>query len=116
MYNNILFLDIETVPRYPGFEGMPEDWKALWEHKASHLSRDPEKDSPESLYERAGIYAEFGKIICISCGILSGHGVNRKIAIKSFFGDDEKLVLLTFSDMLNRWSAEGKYLCAHNGK
>ena len=50
-------------------------------------------ETNESLYPRAGIYAEFGKIICISCGVLQGSGEQRKIIIKSFAGDDEKLLL-----------------------
>src|SRR5690606_7785256 len=63
------------------------------------------------------IYAEFGKIICISCGIIHGSENERKLVIKSFAGDDEKKILADFTEMLNRWSSnEPKYLCAHNGK
>ena len=115
--NNILFIDIETVPQYPSYAQMPEEWKRLWELKSAYLLKNKENETTESIYPRAGIYAEFGKIICIGCGILSGIGDERKMTIKSFFSDDEKIVLLTFCDMLNNWmAADSKYLCAHNGK
>lgn len=115
--NNILFLDIETVPQYSSYDQMPEEWKQLWNIKAGYLIRNREEETFESIYPRAGIYAEFGKIICISCGILSGSGEGKKISIKSFAGDNEKIILLEFADMLKKWTAnEQKYLCAHNGK
>ncbi|HKH60141.1 MAG TPA: 3'-5' exonuclease, partial [Flavitalea sp.] len=114
---NILFLDIETVSQYAGFEGLPEDWKELWSKKAEGLLRNKENQTVESVYERAGIYAEFGKIVCISCGVLQINGGHKKLLLKSFAGDDEKEILSSFCDMLTRWSADGnKYLCAHNGK
>jgi predicted PolB exonuclease-like 3'-5' exonuclease len=115
--NHILFLDIETVPKYSSYSEMPEEWKPLWDLKASYLIRHKETETPESIYPRAGIYAEFGKIICIGCGILSGAGAGKKLVIKCFFGDDEQLLLYQFVEMLNKWTAdETKYLCAHNGK
>jgi 3'-5' exonuclease len=115
--NNILFLDIETVPQFSGYSSLPEDWKQLWDTKSVSLIKYHEGQTNETLYPRAGIYAEFGKIICISCGVVQGSGGQRKIIIKSFAGDDEKILLLQFMDMLGKWSAgEPKYLCAHNGK
>ena len=114
---NILFLDIETVSQYATFEGMPEVWKELWSRKAEGLLRNKENLTVENVYERAGIYAEFGKVICITCGIVQVNGSERKLLLKSFAGDDEKEILSSFCDMLTRWSVEGnKYLCAHNGK
>lgn len=115
--HNILFLDIETVPQHPSFELVPNDWKDLWTKKAEALLRNREDETTESIYPRAGIYAEFGKIICISCGVLQGTGDPKKIVLKSFAGDNEKIVLHEFSEMLKKWSAgEQKFLCAHNGK
>jgi len=115
--HNILFLDIETVPQHDGHENMPEEWKTLWDLKASYLIRNKETETTQSIYSRAGIYAEFGKIICISCGLIQGAGQEKKLVLKSFCGNDEKLVLHQFSEMLNRWCSEGnKFLCAHNGK
>jgi len=116
-FHHILFLDIETVPQYPDYNGLPEGWRALWDNKSNSLLKYHEGENNESLYPRAGIYAEFGKIICISCGVLQVAEGQKKIILKSFYGDDEKLLLHQFSEMLNKWSAgEQKFLCAHNGK
>jgi predicted PolB exonuclease-like 3'-5' exonuclease len=115
--HTILFLDIETVSQYPVFGDVPEDWKQLWRHKAEAMNRDKTPVTPEEVYARAAIYAEFGKIICISCGVLSGPPAERKLSVKSFYGDEEKEVLLQFYELLHKWGSEGqKYLCAHNGK
>ncbi|MEO5682622.1 MAG: 3'-5' exonuclease [Chitinophagaceae bacterium] len=114
---NILFLDIETVSQQPSFDMLHEEWKSLWKRKAEVLLRNKDEETPESIYGRAAIYAEFGKIICISCGVLQGNGGERKIVLKSFAGDDEKELLLAFVEMLNKWAAgSAKYLCAHNGR
>jgi DNA polymerase elongation subunit (family B) len=116
-FNNILFLDIETVSQYETYNHLPEDWRELWDLKAGVLLRNKEVDSPETIYDRAGIYAEFGKIICISCGCLQGSGENRKLVLKSFCGDDEHRILTDFAEMLQKWSGDAdKFLCAHNGK
>lgn len=116
--NNILFLDIETVSQYPKFEDMPDAWKELWGKKAEGLLRNSrDEQTIESIYDRAAIFSEFGKIICISCGVLQGHGENKMLIVKSFYGDDEKKILGDFCEMLSRWTpGSQKYLCAHNGK
>lgn len=116
-FNNILFLDIETVSQFETYHHLPDDWKALWDLKAQVLTRHKETETSEFIYERAGIYAEFGKIICISCGCIQGTGEDRKLVIKSFGSEDEKKLLTEFADMLNRWATDNqKFLCAHNGK
>jgi DNA polymerase elongation subunit (family B) len=116
-FNNILFIDIETVPAFESYAHMPDDWKELWDHKAAPLVRKGDNETPETVYERAGIYAEFGRIVCISCGCLAGSGADRRIILKSFYGDDERKLLLEFAEMLKKWSNDpGKSLCAHNGK
>jgi len=115
--NHILFLDIETVPQQPSFEQVPEEWKALWTKKAEVLLRNREEETADSIYPRAGIYAEFGKIICISCGLVQGTSNNRKIVLKSFSGDNEKQLLFAFTEMLTKWAGgEPRFLCAHNGR
>ena len=116
-FNNILFLDIETVSQFETYNHLPEDWRELWDLKAGLLLRGKEADTPETIYDRAGIYAEFGKIICISCGYIQGIGEDRKLILKSFCGDDEVRILNDFAEMLQKWSGESdKFLCAHNGK
>jgi predicted PolB exonuclease-like 3'-5' exonuclease len=114
---NILFLDIETVSQQPLYSMLDDDWQQLWKKKAEQLLRNREEETHESIYNRAAIYAEFGKVICISCGVLQVEGEQRKLLMKSFYGDDEKQLLLDFAEMLNKWTpGPPKYLCAHNGR
>ena len=111
--NNILFLDIETVPQYSNFDDVPIAMRQLWEKKSKFLIKD-DKETPDTIYRQAGIYAEFGKVVCISCGYFTSE---NKLRIKSFAGDDEREVLLDFADMLKKFfSKNDKQLCAHNGK
>jgi len=115
---NIMFLDIETVPQYSTYEQLPLNVAALWDKKAGQLSRIEKfnqdgEPKPDEVYERAGIYAEFGKIVCISTGIFR----NKSLWIKSFYGDDENELLNGFINMLNKGKEKNiAYLCAHNGK
>lgn len=112
--NKILFLDIETVPQYPQFSELPDPFKQFWSDKAAKIDKDK---TPNDLYERAGIYAEFGKIICISVGLVYTVNNQHFIRIKSYYGHDEKDLLLRFFELLNkRYSGEDHYLCGHNGK
>ena len=110
---DVLFLDIETVPAVASFDELNDRFKKLWEKKAEQLRRNDPDLTADQLYDRAGIYAEFGKIICISCGFTNG----REFRIKSYYGDDEKELLLEFAGMLNKhFNEERHLLCAHNGK
>ncbi|MEE4198884.1 MAG: 3'-5' exonuclease [Bacteroidales bacterium] len=113
---NILFLDIETVPQFADFEQVPEAFKQLWDKKSLYFRSD--EQSPADVYQRAGIYAEFGKIICISVGIIVPRSEGHYFRLKSFYGEDEKKLLEQFAGMLNKYYAKNKnvYLCAHNGK
>lgn len=113
--SRILFLDIETVPLVPDFESMEPKLASLWDKKSSYFRKEDEDAS--DVFERAGIYSEFGRIIAISVGFLTGSSNNRSLRLKSFYGDDEVKLLEEFSVMLNNFCA-GKeaLLCAHNGK
>ena len=112
---NILFLDIETVPQYEDYDQLPEFWKELWNKKAAVIA-GPDKD-PAEVYEQAGIYAEFGKIICISVAYLRPSKGHYRLRVKSFYGDDEKQILHEFSQLLAKnFSGLRHHLCAHNGK
>jgi uncharacterized protein YprB with RNaseH-like and TPR domain len=115
--HSVLFLDIETVPQYASYEEVPAEWKPLWDIKAGYLIRNKEEETVETIYPRAGIYAEFGKIICLSCGFISGSHDQKKLVIKSYAGDNEAIILQEFAEMLKKWSfGEPRFLCAHNGK
>jgi len=115
--SNILFLDIETVPQQPEYNSLSNEWKELWDIKCGSLLKYHAEETRESIYSRAGIYAEFGRVVCISCGIIQGSGDQKRIIIKSFCCDEEKTLLAEFIEMLRKWTqGEPKFLCAHNGK
>jgi 3'-5' exonuclease len=112
---HILYLDIETVPQVEKLEDFPEKMQKLWARKADTLAKDGE--SVEKLFERAGIYAEFGKICCISCGTIYRRGTKRIYRVKSFYGTDEVMLLKEFLVMLEKFMANPAHrLCAHNGQ
>lgn len=109
---NVLFLDIETAPAFPSYDELPDDFRKHWDRKTEFIRKE-EGDTPDQLYQRAGIYAEFGKIICISVGFVKGN----EIRIKSFYGDDEKQLLHEFNSLLDTYyDLKRNFLCAHNGK
>ena len=108
----VLFLDIETVPQFGNWENLDETDQYLWDKKTK-FQRKEEFTAEEYYKERGGIMAEFGKIICISVGILEKNG---KLMIKSFYGDDEKKLLVEFGEIFNRPKLRDVILCAHNGK
>jgi 3'-5' exonuclease len=113
--DEVLFLDIETVPQQRSCGDLDEAYKSLWEKKSSYFRKPDE--SAIDVYERAGIYAEFGKIICISTGYISLNDGESFFKIKSLYGHDEKTVLNEFCEMLNGFVAKKNIqLCAHNGK
>jgi DNA polymerase elongation subunit (family B) len=109
----VLVLDIETVPQYPSFDELPSDFQELWEQKTKFQRKDGE--TPAEFYARGGILAEFGKVICISVGIFSNKTKDLSLRVKSFYGDDEKEILQSFIALL-KTQADTLILCAHNGK
>ena len=114
--DKILFLDIETVSNYETFDELSETMQELWTAKASQRYPNDEKTAGE-LYRHAAIYAEFGRIVCISCGYFQTKDGEQIFNIKSFAGDDEKVILEDFSSMLsNYFNGPEHRLCAHNGK
>ena len=112
---DIIFLDIETVPAAGNFSHLDASMQELWEKKSKQFRNDDQ--SAAEVYERAGIYAEFGKIICISAGVIKEKNP-LSLRLKSFYGDDEKGILTDFSEMLSKFSKNKKdaLLCGHNGK
>ena len=111
-FEKILFLDIETVPMVEHYDLLPERFRLLWDKKCEFLRKD-EDETPDVLFKRAGIYAEFGKIICISTGFFA----KDQFRIKSFYGEDELDLLKGFAGLLEGYFCiPGYMLCAHNGK
>ncbi len=111
----ILFLDIETVSGKPNYQLLDAQWRQLWDEKTRY-QRKEDVSTAKYYSQKAAIMAEFGKVICISCGFFSKKEGKRKFHLKSFSGEDEKLLLRDFTDLLkNRFDRSFK-LCAHNGK
>lgn len=112
----ILFLDIETVPQVYKFAELDEKSAELYLQKNKFIQ---ERDglSNEALYEKAGVYAEFGKIVCISCGLVQDKMTGKQIRLNSYYGDDEKQLLQDFAELLNsHYNTPHHILCGHNGK
>ncbi len=108
----ILFLDIETVPQFANWDEVSETEQKLWDKK-THFQRKEDISAKDFYEERAGIMAEFGKIVCISVGMLDK---SNTLKINSFFGDDEKKLLQEFGEIFNSPRLREVILCAHNGK
>ena len=114
--SKILFLDIETVPLVFKPQDLDEKSKVLWNKKTTYLQLR-EGLGPDELYEKAGIYAEFGKIVCISVGFVVQIAGETQIRLKSFASKNEKELLQEFLDLLNSHYNNNSYmLCGHNGK
>lgn len=111
--NQVMVLDIETVPQYPYYSELPAHLQYLWEQKTHHQRK--EDQDPDEFYERAGIFAEFGKVICISLGIFNIHNGTNELRVKSFAGHDEREILQQFQALMNKQSPSLCF-CAHNGK
>lgn len=110
--NKILFLDIETVPQAEDWSHLDEQTQYLWDKKTKNQRKD-DVTAEDFFVDRGGIMAEFGKIICISIGMLEK---NNELKIKSFYGDNEKDLLLEFCEIFNTPRLRDVILCAHNGK
>lgn len=113
---DILFLDIETVPAHPSWDEVPEDWRGLWEEKSAFYRERQQVELPQS-YERAGIYAEFGKVICVGVGYFSHSADGQTFRLTCFSGDEERELLAEFGAFLEKhYRRPFRVLCAHNGK
>jgi DNA polymerase elongation subunit (family B) len=114
---DILFLDIETVATTKEFNELNERMKSQWARKASFFKRDPTQTDEDLYHERAGIYAEFGKVICIAVGKFFDHESGELgLKTKVYSGDDEKTLLTDFKSMLEKMDSSTLRFCAHNGK
>lgn len=112
--DHILFLDIETVPEHEHYHALDAELQDLWETKTQYQRKD--EIDPETFYERAGIWAEFGKIVCISVGYFTLKGDIRNFRVTSFFGEEKK-ILLDFANLLNNHFGQAQHLlCGHNAK
>lgn len=112
--DKVLFLDIETVPQHQTFDEMSPEGQKLYDQKTKFLQKETDA---EGVYDRAGIYAEFGKIICISVGFVHETRTGREVRLKSFYHDDEETLLKQFVKLLeDRYNTPYHILCGHNAK
>jgi DNA polymerase elongation subunit (family B) len=112
--DRVLFLDIETVPQTYQFPDLEETTRKLFEAKTRFMQND-EKSFEELYNDRGGIYAEFGKIICISVGFVHETRTGNEIRMKSFYHDDEETLLKQFVNLLEN-NPKYAILCGHNAK
>jgi hypothetical protein len=115
--DNLLLIDIETVPQHPSFELLSEDWKHLWEEKTQRSL--PDFTSAAEFYpQRAGVMAEFAKIVCISIGYFTKQDNVLQLRLKSFYSDEEKKLLQDFISTVNQMEAKNNKWCfaGHNIK
>ena len=118
--HKLLFVDIETV-------GVDEDLDSLhhtnpklskvweetgWDYFKRKYSEDSELSSNQMFVKRAALLPEFGKIVCISVGFIVPSGETK---LDSFYGD-EKNILISTSELLNRVDKLGFVICGHNVK
>lgn len=114
---DIIFLDIETVAHKFEYSQLDERLKTQWGRRASYLKRDSDLTDEEVYRERAGIYAEFGRIVCIGVGKFAENEHGELVLMtKAYYGHDEKQILLGFKSMIEKRDPNFTKLCAHNGK
>jgi len=113
----ILFLDIETVPQAAAWEELDPDTATLFAEKTRYEQERQQKSAAELYGDRAGILAEFGKIVCIGVGSLHKQGDRLALRVTSFHGEHERDILERFVALLDdHYHTEQHFLCAHNGK
>jgi 3'-5' exonuclease len=114
---DILFLDIETVANTYDYNAMDERMKTQWSRKAGFLRREKDQSDEGIYHERAGIYAEFGKIVCIAVGkFIETETGDLVLKTKTYAGDNERELLADFKSMIEKMDAAVLKLCSHNGK
>ncbi|GAB4130673.1 MAG: 3'-5' exonuclease [Raineya sp.] len=105
----MLFLDIETARSHKQYEELSEGMRKMWEYKAQNIEpKDGSLSSTQKYYEKAAIYAEFGRVICISCGFVFKKEKEEELffRVKSFYGRDENKILREFKHFLDKNSGK----------
>jgi hypothetical protein len=113
---DLIIIDIETASSSSSFEGLSEEWKMLWADKVKHTL--PEGiEAPEFYPLRAGVMAEFAKVVCISMAYFNKEQ-NLRMRVKSFYGHDEKKILQEFVNTINKIESHNSKWCfaGHNIK
>mgnify|MGYP001034101596 CR=1 FL=1 len=115
---NILFIDIETVSCAPSYEDLADCQKLLWNKKAASLSKTDPEEIRDLFFERAAIYAEFGKVIVIGLGCIKfDHGGEPVLYTHTLSDHHEATLLQKFKNIVEeKYQPENLRFCAHNGK
>lgn len=120
--HRILFFDIETASATPDYLGMDSELQALWDHKSAYWLKSVDDPADPAVFadlysKKAGIYAEFGRVVCISMGFLIlDKGEIKELRLNSFSGSDESVILKEFSQLLEKYFGDpaSSFLCGHN--
>ena len=118
LVKNFLVIDIEPASVYQEYTEMDERMQALWDKKATYM-QNPDEYAPEKLYfDKGAIYAEFGKVICISVGVFTKEdNQSLGLRIKSFALETEEETLLAFKNLIEtKFDQRQLRMVAHNGK
>ncbi len=115
---NLLIVDIETVAQQEHYGELSEGLQKHWERKTLFLRNEEELSAEELFSQRAGIYAEFGKVIVVAVGIYHPLAAGELgIRVKSFAAHDELELLKDVKAFLEtKFDPETLKLCGHNGK
>lgn len=116
--SDILFLDIETVSLYPSYQEMPDRFKSIWDKKAKQFDKGQDPDIENLYFSKAGIFAEFGRVLVISMGMFYWDKEAQQIMFKlrTLQHESENELLNEFATILNTSNGKIKRFCAHNGK
>lgn len=122
--SNILFLDIETVSNVASYDELSEVMQKFWQKKANSWIKAGDNNNEEQyaqLYkDKAAIFAEYGKVVCISIGYnsLDSNTNTTSFRIKSFYNDDERVVLEEFLSLIGKSfnNPDKNRFCGHNIK
>ena len=114
---DILFIDIETASNVGEYKDLSPNMQQQWDKKSSFLKNEEELSSNELYFDRAGIYAEFGRVICIAIGIArTDKNGEHSLRVKVIAGHDEAILLSEFKELMEAKFSEDVAFCAHNGK
>lgn len=120
--DKVMVLDIETAPIVRHFEDLSPAMQEMWTEKASRIAKTGEQSDGISQFEKAGIFAEFGRVVCISSAFFQpNHNLpspyEYQLRMKSFFGTEERTILNAFNQVLSNYmDPRQNFLCAHNGR
>ncbi len=116
-FTNPLFLDIETVSCVGAYEELSDRMKALWNKKAASFGACSPEEQASLFFERAGIFAEFGKVVAIAIGYIAQEETGETMYVKGIYNEDEKKLLNDFKQIVQQFESDPTLqLCAHNGK